>query len=234
MSIKYVSVEFIKVIAKALEDLKTQAVFVGGSTLPFYLPKEMKSAARPTEDIDVVVEVVGLAKKVDFEEALRKKGFKNDTRKGAHTNRWKYKDITVDIMGTEEKTFGFTNQWYAEGVENSWAQTLGIQKIKILTLPYFIATKLEAFNNRGGGDFIGSHDLEDIIAVLDMSETTLFEDLLPKLSDKVSHFLKSELSSFSKAGNFLNALPGHISDRVNSEDRAQAVEARIAKLISLL
>jgi hypothetical protein len=234
MSVKYVTVEFIKVIASALDDLNAKFVFVGGSTLPFYLPQAMKATARPTEDIDVVVEIVGRAKKADFEEALRKKGFKNDTSKGAHTNRWKFKEITVDIMGTEEKTFGFTNQWYAEGVENSWVQTLGKQEIKILSLPYFIATKIEAFKSRGKYDFIGSHDIEDIVAVLDMSETSLLEGLLPSLSDKVSGFLKKELSSYLKSGNFLNALPGHISDRVNSDARARAVEQRIAKIVSFL
>jgi hypothetical protein len=232
MSVKYVTVEFIKVIASALDDLNTKFVFVGGSTLPFYLPQAMRAAARPTKDIDVVVEIVSRAKKADFEEALRKKGFKNDTSKDAHTNRWKFKEITVDIMGTDEKTFGFTNQWYTDGVENSWTQTLGKQEIKILSLPYFIATKIEAFKSRGNGDFIGSHDLEDIVAVLDMSETGLLEDVLPSLGDKVSGFLKKELSSYLKSGDFLNALPGHISDRVNSDARARAVEQRIARLIS--
>ena len=29
----------------------------------------------------------------------------------------------------------------------------------------FIATKLEAFHGRGGGDIVASHNLEDIIAV---------------------------------------------------------------------
>lgn len=31
----------------------------------------------------------------------------------------------------------------------------------------FIATKLEAFADRGGGDFLASHDLEDITTVTD-------------------------------------------------------------------
>jgi len=32
---------------------------------------------------------------------------------------------------------------------------------------YFLATKLEAFDHRGGGDFLLSRDVEDVIAVLD-------------------------------------------------------------------
>jgi len=33
--------------------------------------------------------------------------------------------------------------------------------------PYFLATKLEAFDGRGKGDYLSSHDIEDIVAVLD-------------------------------------------------------------------
>ena len=38
---------------------------------------------------------------------------------------------------------------------------------RIVTPPLFIATKLEAFHGRGGDDLFTSHDLEDIIAVVD-------------------------------------------------------------------
>jgi hypothetical protein len=37
----------------------------------------------------------------------------------------------------------------------------------VVTTPYFIGTKLEAFGGRGRGDFYASSDLEDIMTVLD-------------------------------------------------------------------
>jgi len=39
--------------------------------------------------------------------------------------------------------------------------------IKLVSSPYFLATKIEAFTGRGGGDYQASHDLEDIITLLD-------------------------------------------------------------------
>jgi hypothetical protein len=39
--------------------------------------------------------------------------------------------------------------------------------IRSITAPYFLATKLEAFQSRGKGDVFASHDLEDVIAVID-------------------------------------------------------------------
>ena len=40
-------------------------------------------------------------------------------------------------------------------------------RIRVVTAPYFVATKLEAFRGRGRGDYISSHDLEDLLAVID-------------------------------------------------------------------
>jgi len=34
-------------------------------------------------------------------------------------------------------------------------------RIRCITTPYFVATKLEAFHTRGGSDYFASHDLED-------------------------------------------------------------------------
>jgi len=37
----------------------------------------------------------------------------------------------------------------------------------MITGPYFMACKLAAFRSRGEGDYLVSHDMEDIVAVLD-------------------------------------------------------------------
>src|ERR1700728_3120795 len=39
--------------------------------------------------------------------------------------------------------------------------------IRLITAPLFLAAKLEAFRGRGGGDYYASHDLEDVIALID-------------------------------------------------------------------
>jgi hypothetical protein len=39
--------------------------------------------------------------------------------------------------------------------------------IKLITAPAFLGTKFEAYSDRGAGDMLASHDLEDIINVLE-------------------------------------------------------------------
>ena len=39
--------------------------------------------------------------------------------------------------------------------------------IKLITAPTFLATKFEAYSDRGGADMLASHDIEDIVNVVD-------------------------------------------------------------------
>lgn len=47
-----------------------------------------------------------------------------------------------------------------------WTVKAKGQEIQILSAPYYLATKFEAFNDRGN-DYRTSHDMEDIIYVMD-------------------------------------------------------------------
>ena len=47
--------------------------------------------------------------------------------------------------------------------------------IKVVSAIAFIATKLDAFDDRGDGDYQASHDLEDIISVVDGRERLISE-----------------------------------------------------------
>lgn len=71
-------------------------------------------------------------------------------------------------MPTDPTILGFSNRWYPEGVHHSTEHKIDeAGTIRVFTSPYFIASKFEAFNTRGERDIYGSHDLEDIIFVLD-------------------------------------------------------------------
>jgi hypothetical protein len=61
-----------------------------------------------------------------------------------------------------------TNPWYPEAVKTSTRVRLSDRvEVRVISGPTFVATKLEAFISRGGGDILSSHDLEDILTVVD-------------------------------------------------------------------
>lgn len=142
-------------------------MYVGGATIDLYVSYPADAAARPTDDVDCVVELASRGEYYALEEELRGLGFKNFPGKGP-VCRWEYRGIMVDVMPTEGKVLGFTNRWYPAGV--SCAETAILpdgRKVAIFTAPHLLASKLEAFSDRGRGDFHGSPDIEDIVAVLD-------------------------------------------------------------------
>lgn len=172
---EHTSIVRIKAVKHALQELNDEVVYVGGATVSLYADRAVNDI-RPTDDIDVIVEVVNYNQRQQLEDRLRDKGFANDVESGIIC-RYKVKGIIVDIMPTDDPSIGFHNKWYPAGFENSVSCALDESvTIKILTAPYFLATKLEAFKSRGGGDGRISHDFEDIVFVLE-NRKALWEEL---------------------------------------------------------
>ena len=152
-----------------------------------------------------------------------------DTREGAPICRWILEDIVVDIMPTSARVLGFTNSWYAEAMAHATRRELepGLS-IRVVTPPYFIATKLEAFADRGKGDFVASHDLEDIIAVIDGHEALV--DEVAASSGALREYLAEQLGVLLQDDEFLAALPGHLAGDAASQSRRPVILARMKAL----
>jgi hypothetical protein len=150
-------------VANALGNWKDKVVFVGGATVSLYATRPLAVSVRPTDDVDVVVELVSTSEFYDLQEHLLKLGFKNDIESKI-IPRFLIQGLRVDFMPTDPSILGFSNRWYPDGVKYSIEHKIDdAAPIRIFTSPYFIASKFEAFNTRGKGDIYGSHDLEDII-----------------------------------------------------------------------
>lgn len=78
-------------------------------------------------------------------------------------------------MPTEDSSIDFGNKWYPEGFHNAVDYLLEENcSIQILSAPYFIATKIEAYKGRGKNDGRTSQDFEDIIYVLENRQNFWF------------------------------------------------------------
>ena len=157
----------IKAVAESLKELKDKVVFVGGATVALYAQNKNITDLRPTDDVDVIIELASYCGYSSLDETLRKIGFANDVNSGVIC-RYTIQGIIVDVMPTEPNVIGFSNPWYPEGYKNAIAYNLDKNlAIKIFSLPYFIASKIEAFKSRGANDYRASTDFEDIVYVLD-------------------------------------------------------------------
>jgi len=192
------NVERVEKIAKALDELSEQVVFVGGSVIEFYANDPAASDIRPTLDVDCVVPIRSRSKFGEFEEKLRKKKFRNDISTDAPICRWIFDGIVVDIMPDDPSILGFSNQWYKIGVEHRLKHQIS-ENIFIYILPveYYLATKFEALFSRGGKDLRGSSDLEDIIYILN-NNVEIISTISISTDTKLKNYLKE---SFQKLFN---------------------------------
>jgi predicted nucleotidyltransferase len=212
------NINMLQTVARGLGDLRDEMVFVGGAVAELYADDPASSDIRPTRDVDCTIELNSYREHTELEEELRTKGFANDTSRGAPICRWIYQDIKVDVMPTDENVLGFNNQWYPGGVGNKITKTLpNGTEIFVFSPEYYLASKFEAHNDRGGEDLRQSHDFEDIIYILDNC-TSILEDIR-NADEDVKNYLKTECERlFANDGlseGIESALPyGSDSDRV--------------------
>ena len=84
--------------------------------------------------------------------------------------------LPIDLMPTEN-ILGFQNKWYPIAFKTAKDYKLDEHTIKLIHPIYFLATKFEAYNNRGNGDLLGSKDIEDIFIVLN-GRGQLYEEIV--------------------------------------------------------
>ncbi|MBK6831709.1 MAG: nucleotidyl transferase AbiEii/AbiGii toxin family protein [Flavobacteriales bacterium] len=209
-----VNIQAVQLVAAGLQDLRDQVVFVGGAVVSLYANDPGADVPRPTSDIDLVMVVSSYAEYERLEERLRQLGF-HHSPEDQIICRYRYHGVMVDIMPTDVPAIGPTNKWYIPGMANAVDHSLPDgSMIKLLTAPYFLATKLEAFKSRGD-DMRTSKDFEDIVFVLD-SRLRMVDELREAPSE-LSDYLRREFGELLLRKGFEEAVAGHLDQRIASE-----------------
>jgi predicted nucleotidyltransferase len=195
----------IQIVAKGLQPLVEPVVFVGGAVVGLYIDSLAVPEIRPTDDVDCVVEVTAV-KMALLTQAMIERGF---TPTPPVNCRFVYRSVTVDIMPVDPQVLGFTNRWYADAVAQRILYEIapGVT-INIAAFPYYLATKLEAFRDRGLKDPMASTDLEDIITLLDGRETAKFE--LGGADSHVAKYVRDEFRMLMRLASFSDIVAGHL------------------------
>ena len=200
----------IKAVYNGLGPLQKQVVFVGGATVSLYLER-VGPEIRPTKDIDIVIELWHYGEYAVLDKKLRSLGFINDRESGLIC-RYIYGSTTVDIMPTDGKVLGFSNRWYPEGFKHAIDYVIDeLHTVKIFSPPYFLAAKLDAFNDRGNNEGRGSSDFEDIVFLLEHRSAIWKE--CEGAPETVRNYLKAELDKLLRNPNLEEWIDSNIEFR---------------------
>ena len=216
------NIQILEIAAERLITLTEEIVFVGGCATGLLLTDPASSPVRATIDVDVLVEVATLAEYHLLSEQLRQLGFVEDTSEDAPICRWKTSDAILDVMPTDPKILGFGNRWFTLAYEASeWTTLPSGKRIRLLQAPYFLATKLEAFECRGENDYLMSRDMEDIVTVMDGRSEIVSE--VQKAGKNLKDYLAVRCSMLLNERDFLDALPGHLLPDAASQARSALI-----------
>ena len=205
-----------------LGDIADELVFIGGCATGLFITTPRVQSVRVTTDVDVIAEATTILEYHALEARLRAKGFKPQPDLIC---RWNIAGLQLDLLPSGPDVLSFHNRWYPQAVASAQAHTLPSgRRIRLVSSALFLATKFEAFHDRGNADFLASHDLEDIITVVDGRET--LTDEVAAAPDDVRDYLRSELTALLRDDAFVTALPGHLPGDVVSQARLpQLLEA---------
>jgi len=136
--------------------------------------------------------------------------------------------LIVDIMPTDATVLGFSNRWYPAAIATAETFHIAGHDVRVVTPALFIATKLEAFHGRGGNDVFASHDLEDIVVVVD-GRPEITHDVAAAGAD-VRGYIGTEIRALLDDPNFTDALGGFLLPDAASQGRRSLLEGRLRSL----
>lgn len=219
-------------IAQSLGVLCDSLVFVGGCATGLLLTVPRAQAIRATQDVDVVVHAVSTADYHAMERAVEARGFKHDLSPEAPICRWVLHGVALDLMPSQPGILGFHNRWYPLAIETAARFNLPSgMAIRLITAPVFVATKFEAFHGRGNNDYLASHDLEDIITVVDGRPELTQE--IEQVDSGLRRYIAAEFNTLIEDSDFLMALPGHLPGDAASQARVPELIRRMRAIGNL-
>lgn len=191
-----------------LGDLRTLVVLVGGASTQLLITDPAAAPLRPTDDVDVIVDRSAQGIHA-LEAGLRQRGFTQRPELADPICRWRHgDDVVVDVMPTDGQVFGFSNRWYRLAWDTATVRVVAGYELRVVTATAFVATKLDAFEARGGEDYALSEDLEDIVAVVDGRNELVAEigDAPPALRA----YLIDRIGRLLAEPRFVDAVLGHL------------------------
>ena len=203
------NLELLTSVARLLRPMLEDLVFVGGCTTALLITDPAAAEVRPTYDVDSIAEIRSYAEYTAFSGRLRQLGFMEDQSEGSPICRWAHGEIRLDVMPTDERILGFSNRWYKLAMESAVRVQLADNlTIRVVTAPLFLGTKLEAFKGRGKNDYFASHDLEDVIAVVDGRPS--LPDEVRCAPPELQTYIAAKIGNLLRESDFIDALPGYL------------------------
>ncbi len=220
----------LETVANALgPELRGQVAFVGGCTTALFLTDAAAlHQVRHTEDVDLIVSLLGYAQWHQLQQQLRTQGFRDDPASDGPICAMWLQGLRVDFTPDDPAVLGFSNRWYRAAFKTAFDfQLSDACRIRLIRPEYFIATKLEAWLGRGNQDPEGSQDTEDLLSLFDGRAEIVQE--LAMADPELRQWCAGQLQALCKMRGFERAIEGTARGDRQRED---LIHARIGAAVA--
>lgn len=217
-------------VARALGPLLDDVVFIGGAVAPLLQTAPQFPRVRPTKDVDAVVASTAYGELEALQEQLRARGFREDTT-ARHAYKWLAPDGTpFDLVPVGSHFGGTGNLWDTAAIANArWHELEPGLTIRHVSAPGFLALKWAAFRDRGQHDPLGSHDLEDILALL-ASRPSAVDEVLAA-SEELRNFIAEWVEWLLGHDYRDDLLAAHLNNATDVGATMEAVRLRLTQMV---
>lgn len=143
------------------------------------------------------------------------------------TCRFRFEDIKVDVMATRTIDWSPGNRWFDLGFKSAFSLSLDEISIRLLPLPYYLASKLDAFFDRGIHDIWASHDFEDVVYLF--NHVSDIADQVLGSEEAVKTYLKECATTILESPQLQEAIVGNLLHDAQ-EDRFQWILSRLSAI----
>ena len=224
------AIDRVAAVATDLGDLATRVVFIGGAIAPLLQTDPPFPRARVTSDVDGVVASSTYAESERLHRELAERGFRQAIRGTKHVHRWiGPSGIPFDLVPAGQHLGGSGNPWDTIAIETAVEATIGGGvTIRHASAPAFLAQKWAAHHDRGRADPLGSHDLEDILALL-ASRPTILEEVAAAPA-ALRTYVAEQAKTFLADANAEDLLAAHLNNAQDPAATTAAVRAMLERL----
>ena len=225
------SAEQIRRLDAALDGFPVDYAFIGGGVLSLLVTDPTASAVRVTMDVDILANASTRIAYTKLDRSLQDRGFHHDMSDGAPVCRWTLDGIKVDFLPLHRDVLGWESRWFPEALATARPVSVGERMVRVVAPPYFVILKMEAFESRGGGDLLCSHDFEDILCIFDGRPEIVGE--IREAPDELRRELGSRLARCLDNSDLESAVEGFVQTEPNPESRMVAILDRLRSVAAL-
>lgn len=230
---RHPALDRVAAVAAALGELNHRVVFIGGAIAPLLQTQPSFPGPRPTSDVDAMVATTWYSEAQRVHEALAARGFRRAPEAAHHAHRWiGPHGIPFDLVPAGQHPGASGNPWDEVAIATAVEATLdpGLS-IRHASAPGFLALKWSAYRDRGRGDPLNSHDLEDILALLASRPSIVGE--IAAAPPELRSYLVAQATAFLAHPHAADLLAAHINNAQNPARTSAAVRALLERMSTL-